>query len=214
MCWSHWQRWIFITRVSSIWFERRPLHEACIPHLEMWQMNTRKWKLGNVWVVFRIDIRMSSRANWFYTIWREEPGKPEPARWSIPVIWTLLNLQVLKLWFKSIKHIYMFNIGSVWSWWFTYGGGHQRWEAHLRTPPPPQSWLISRLRPVWYKRAEKCEEKPERKVEADSQRVCESVSVLVFLTAPNNRNPHLNFWRDKQTEYYVKSSLPLPQEEL
>ena len=61
----------------------------------------------------------------------------------------------IKLWFKSIKHIYMFNIGSVWSWWFTYGGGHQRWEAHLRTPPPPQSWLISRLRPVCYIRAVK-----------------------------------------------------------
>ena len=56
--------------------------------------------------------------------------------------------------------------------------------------------------------------KPERKVEADSQRVCESVSVLVFLTAPNNRNPHLDFWRDIQTKYYVKGSLPLPQEEL
>ena len=88
-------------------------------------------------------------------MWREEPGKPEPARWSIPVIWTLLNLQVLKLWFKSIEHIYMFNIGSVWSLWFTYGGGLQRWEAHLRTPPPPQPWLISRLRPVCYKRAVK-----------------------------------------------------------
>ena len=176
-------------------------------------MNTQaKWKLGNVCVCgLQNWYQNVQRANWFHTMWREEPGKPEPARWSIPVIWTLLNLQVLKLWFKSIKHIYMFNIGSV---WFTYGGGHQRWEAHLRTPPPPQSWLISRLRPVCYKRAEKCEEKPERKVEADSQRVCESVSVLVFLTAPNNRNPHLDFWRDKQTEYYLKSSLPLPQEEL
>ena len=29
------------------------------------------------------------------TMWREAPGKPEPSKWSIPVIWTLLNLNTL-----------------------------------------------------------------------------------------------------------------------
>ena len=70
---------------------------------------------------------------------------------------------------------------------------------------------------------------PEGEVEADSEGVDHPVPVLVLLTAPDNRNPHLKVGRNNKSfvlqflinihDTYIHvfllyaSNLPLPQEE-
>ena len=144
MCWFHRQRWIFITRVSSIWFERRPLHEACIPHLEMWQMNTQESE-SLVMCEWSLELISECQAEQIGFIQYGEKSQgsqsqQDEAFLSSGHCWTWLHWSIY-----SGKNVPFFTQGAA----GTFGDEHQRWEGHAPTRPLPQAWSIETCFPFF-----------------------------------------------------------------